>query len=67
MPTLPTFTVTDPVAQRILKVFENQTDETGAALTPQQAYKRWLRGQLSAYVTNMEAVAASDSLEADLP
>ena len=39
MPTLPTFDVSTTTATRIMKVFENQTDdETGEPLTPQVAY-----------------------------
>lgn len=67
MPTLPTFTVTDPVAARILKAFEGLNDEAGNPLTPQQSYKRWLRQKLVVYVTETERTSTADSFAADLP
>lgn len=67
MPNLPTFTVTDATAARLLKAFEGQKDdETGAALTPQQAYKRWLKRNLLEYVTHKENAASQSSLGNEL-
>jgi hypothetical protein len=66
MPNLPTFTVSDATAQRLLAAFAGQVDETGAALTPQQAYKRWLKQNLLNYVLGQEARGNRPSLEADL-
>lgn len=66
MPTLPTFTVSDATAQRILKTFQDHVDENGVALTPTQAYKRWLRGNLIGHVQREEAIVKVDPLETEL-
>jgi hypothetical protein len=55
MPDLPTFNVTQSVADRILAAFSGQRDENGNSLTPAQAYKRWLRDNLAATVRSREA------------
>lgn len=67
MPNLPTFTVTDTVAQRLLAAFEGQEDETGAPLTAVQAYKRWLRSSLTHYVLEQELRQKRDALQDQLP
>jgi len=67
MPNLPTFTVSDATATRIMKVFENQTsDETGEPLTPTQAYKRWLKRVLMEKVTGTEAMQINAALNDEL-
>lgn len=66
MPNLPTFTVTDATATRLLKAFEGQTDPEGNPLTAQQAYKVWLKSNLMSYVTSQEAKAGSATLSAEL-
>jgi hypothetical protein len=66
MPTLPTFEVTQPVADRILAVFQGKRDSNGNPLTPTQAYKLWLRDHLAHHVRTVEA--ANDPLSgSDLP
>lgn len=52
---LPTFSVNDVTKNRILAAFSNRYDVNGAALTPVQAYKAWLRDQLTAEVLRAEA------------
>jgi len=64
MPTLPTFDVTQTVADRILAAFTGERDENGQALTPAQAYKRWLRMNLASRVRTHEA--ENDSLFTEL-
>jgi hypothetical protein len=54
MPDLPTLTVTDAQANRILLAFGGQVDEAGAALTPVQAYRRWLRESVRNHVLLVE-------------
>lgn len=66
MPTLPTFTVTQPTADRLLAAFDGQMDEAGQPLTPTQAYKRWLKQNLVGYVTNFEAHQEQTVLEDEL-
>lgn len=66
MPTLPTFTVTDAVAQRILAAFTGLKDDKGVEMTPAVAYKRWLRSQLVQTVRQREAEAAPDTLSNEL-
>lgn len=67
MPALPTFTVSDSAATRILNAFKGQTDyNTGAALTPMQAYKRWLRDSLIRHVKAVEAETTADPLESEM-
>lgn len=57
MPDLPTLTVTDAQAQRLLEVFTDSVDpDTGQALTPQQAYRRWLRDTLVGHVLAQESI-----------
>lgn len=57
MPTLPTLTVTDEQAERLLGVFTNSVDpDTGESLTPQQAYRRWLRDTLVGHVLAQEGI-----------
>lgn len=67
MPTLPTFDVTATVANRILAAFQGETDAAGNPLTPQQAYKRWLRLQLLSRVQATEAKSERTQWESDLP
>lgn len=67
MPALPTFDVSAATATRIMKSFENEKDdETGADLTPQQAYKRWLKRVLMERVTAREQAASSAALSDEL-
>lgn len=69
MPTLPTFTVTDAVSQRLLAAFEGEFDlVTGQPITATQAYKRWLKAQLTQFVRMRESMksAATDGLDAAL-
>ena len=67
MPNLPTFTVNDATAARILKVFENQTDdETGEPLTPTQAYKQWMKRMLMEKITAVEAMQSNAALSDEL-
>lgn len=67
MPNLPTFTVSDATATRLLNAFAGQKDdETGADLTPQQAYKRWLKRNLMEYVTSKENLASQAALSGEL-
>jgi len=67
MPTLPTFDVSTTTATRIMKVFEGQIDdETGEPLTPQVAYKRWLKRVLMEKVTGTEAMQANAALDDEL-
>jgi hypothetical protein len=67
MPTLPTFDVSAATATRIMKVFENvKDDETGETLTPQVAYKRWLKRVLMEKVTATEAQASNAALSDEL-
>jgi hypothetical protein len=67
MPTLPTFDVSTATATRLLKAFEGQKDdETGAPLTSQQAYKRWLKRNLMEYVTHKENMASQATLSSEL-
>jgi hypothetical protein len=67
MPTLPTFDVSATTATRIMKVFENQTDdETGEPLTPQVAYKRWLKRVLMEKVTSFESMQVNAALDDEL-
>ena len=67
MPALPTLTVTQAIADRLLAAFDGQVDETGAALTPVQAYKSWLRQHLVLQVTRTEADASASALDAQIP
>ena len=67
MPTLPTFTVTQTTADRLLAAFTDATAEDGSALTAVEAYKEWLRRNLINYVLTTEARANTSSLEDDLP
>lgn len=65
--TLPTFTVSDATGQRILAAFSNQVDmDTGAAMTPTNAYKRWLKEVLVQRVTQYEATASTSTLSNEL-
>lgn len=57
MPNLPTLSVTDPQATRLLAAFSNQTAPDGTPLTPQQACRRWLKTALVNHVKNVEATA----------
>lgn len=63
MPDLPTVTVTQTQADRILAAFQGVTDETGAAVTPQQAYKRWLSQALREKVLTVERVKIDRELD----
>jgi hypothetical protein len=67
MPTLPTFTVDQATADRLLAAFDGQVDDTGAALTPVQAYRKWLRGLLVHFVTNQESASSATTLESSMP
>lgn len=65
--TLPTFSnIPDPTGDRILAAFTGWTDVNGNALTPVQAYRQWLRAELTNHVTQFEAQAANASISADL-
>lgn len=66
MPALPTFTVTDAVAARLLKAFEGQTLPDGTALTPVQAYRRWLKAHLISKVAAYESESNRTSLDNDI-
>lgn len=55
MPDLPTITVTDAQAARLLAAFEGQVDETGADLPPDEAYRRWLRDAVREKAIQVEA------------
>lgn len=66
MPNLPTFMVTDAVANRLMAAFSGQTDDNGLPITPQQAYKRWLRQQLTQYVVRRESEASGETLGNEL-
>lgn len=67
MPSLPTFTVGNATADRLLAAFSGWTDEQGNPLTPVQAYRIWLRGSLISYVKAVEARKSRDDLEAQMP
>ncbi len=69
MPDLPTFTVSTTTANRLLAAFTDySTDpETGATLTPQQAYKQWLRKNLVYFVLDRESEDDKATLETELP
>jgi hypothetical protein len=66
MPTLPTFTVTQTTADRLFAAFSGQVDEAGNALTPVQAYRRWLKQNLVNRVLQSEAQGSKSSLEDDI-
>lgn len=66
MPTLPTFDVTQSVADRILAAFTGRKDENGVTLTPVKAYRRWLRSNLIEEVTMAEAEDDKTQLQSDL-
>lgn len=66
MPALPTFDVSTATAERLLATFAGEHDETGALLTPQQAYKRWLRSSLVSHVMSFEARKQVDDLTTKL-
>jgi len=67
MATLPTFDVSGTTATRILNAFSGEKDdETGADLTPQQAYKRWLKRVLMERVTAKENIASQATLNNEL-
>jgi hypothetical protein len=66
MPDLPTFTVSQATADRLLAAFSGQVDEQGNALTPIQAYRRWLKQNLVNRVTQYEANGSKSSLETDI-
>jgi hypothetical protein len=55
MPTLPTFTVSDANAQRILAAFGSPEN-----------YRRWLKSVIIAKVQAYESTLPSDSLESEL-
>lgn len=57
MPTLPTLEVTDAQAALLLDAFAGQNDPvTGEQMTPQRAYKRWLRDTLVAHVVTIHSL-----------
>lgn len=66
VPDLPTFTVTQLTADRVIAAFEGQVDETGQPLAPIDAYRRWLRQSLVNHVMRYEANLDADSLESEL-
>lgn len=66
MPELPTLTINLAQAQRLLAVFEGQVDDEGNALTPQEAYKRWLASTLRLHVLSVESQNLRDQTEANL-
>lgn len=55
MPTLPTFTVTDAQAQRMLAAWGSVSE-----------YRRWLREQIAMYVSTHEANQTRQQNKADL-
>jgi hypothetical protein len=58
VPNLPTLAIDDQALfDRVVAAFEGEVDNNGNPLTPQQAYKRWLKGQLRERVTYKEANA----------
>lgn len=66
--TLPTITINDnAVAQTVLDAFSDGIDPaTGQPLTPQQAYRRWLKSQLIEFVARKRAdEMATARLQAD--
>lgn len=67
MPDLPTFTVSQATADRLLAAFANQTLPDGTALTPVQAYKRWHREALISHVNLLEGQIQAASLQAQIP
>jgi hypothetical protein len=67
MPTLPTFTVTQATADRLLAAFSGQVDEAGVELTPVQAYRRWLKQTLVNRVMQSEANDNRAGLESNIP
>jgi hypothetical protein len=65
MPDLPTLTVTADQAAILLDVFSGQVDPiTGNPLTPQQAYRRWLRDVLVEHALAVKAERAGAAAEA---
>lgn len=66
MPNLPTFTVTQATAQRLLDAFDGHTDEDGSPLTPQQAYKQWLKRNLVAFVSDYETEHVENELRGEI-
>ena len=67
MPDLPTFTVNNTVAQRLLSAFDGEVDyETQQPLTPTEAYKRWLKENLFLHVRDHERREITDTLDTDL-
>lgn len=55
MPDLPTITVTQPQADRMLAAYSGQFDEQGVPMTPTQAYKRWLKSKVIEFVLGEES------------
>lgn len=51
---LPNLSVTQAQADRITAAFQNEADENGQPLTPQQAYRRWSFQMLRAKVLQVE-------------
>jgi hypothetical protein len=57
LPTLPSLNVSDEQAARILEAFADSVHpDTGQPLTPQEAYRRWLRDRLMGHVLTEEAI-----------
>lgn len=66
MPDLPTFNAPDTTAQRITAAFDGFTDESGSALPPATAYRRWLRMQIINFVAAREVEFDADARAAQL-
>lgn len=66
MPALPTFTVTDAAANRLLAAFDGTKDAQGAAIAPTLAYKIWLQQGLIAFVLHKESQAVRAALETEI-
>lgn len=64
--TLPTITIQDnAIAQKVFDAFSGVVDPaTGNPITPQQAYRQWLRAQLVEYVSQIRAQQRADARKA---
>jgi hypothetical protein len=64
---LPTLEVSDEIATRVLKAFENRTDDTtGTVMSSEDAYLEWLRRVLLEKVVAFEAQASTAALQQEL-
>lgn len=63
--TLPTITIQDDaIAAIVIDTFSGEVDDQGNALSPQTAYRRWLRGQLIEKVSYKRSQAKRAAREA---